>query len=285
MNREVFERARFGFRLSADDNIVFLQDIAENRPRSLFDNAYLALFRRAHEECGAKVVLNLFYDNSSSAGFGKKREYFDLSMMPGGYKGEWRENADWLKLSFHALREYPPDPYAAADGAAVLADAEKVNGEIARFAGESSLASFATVHFGKIADEGLDALKKAGYKGFAGYFDVTENGPAVAYGRDEAFCRRIGAEKFAEDRGTAFAKIDLCMNLAPTAAENLAKLNGIIKRSGGKFVHIMIHEQYFYRDYAAHIKEYGEIVLGCCARLKQCGYKGRFYSELCGDFV
>ncbi|MFR6055078.1 MAG: hypothetical protein ACLUHK_00430, partial [Eubacteriales bacterium] len=80
MNREVFERARFGYRLSADDNIVFLQDIAENRPRSLFDNAYLALFRRAHEECGAKVVLNLFYDNSSSAGFGKKREYFDLSM-------------------------------------------------------------------------------------------------------------------------------------------------------------------------------------------------------------
>ena len=60
MNREVFERARFGYRLSADDNIVFLQDIAENRPRSLFDNAYLALFRRAHEECGAKVVLNLF---------------------------------------------------------------------------------------------------------------------------------------------------------------------------------------------------------------------------------
>jgi len=39
MNREVFERARFGYRLSADDNIVFLQDIAENRPRSLFDNA------------------------------------------------------------------------------------------------------------------------------------------------------------------------------------------------------------------------------------------------------
>ena len=117
------------FRISSDDNIVFLQEIAQSQPESVFDHPYLELYRRAHEKYGAKVVLNLFYDNSTSRGFEKDRGDFDLSMMPDCYKTEWAQNADWLKFSFHALREFPEFPYRTADGETVFADAEKCIGK------------------------------------------------------------------------------------------------------------------------------------------------------------
>ncbi len=268
-----------GYRLSSDDNIVFLQEIAKNRPRSLFEHPYLALYKRVHEDFGAKVVLNLFYDNSTSKGFLKDRGYFDLSQMPDIYKKEWEENADWLKLSFHALREFPEFPYKSAKKEKVLSDVKKVHGEILRFAGERSLSSFATVHYGEIGQEGLDVLQSAGYSGFCGYFDAENGAPSVAYGKSEAFCRKIGQEKILKDGGTVFAKIDLCMNLAKTASENREKLEKLMQKERFGFFHIMIHEQYFYRDYAAYIEEYGEIVSACCRMLFEGGYHGAFYDE------
>ena len=50
------------FRVSSDDNILFLQDITENQNkyRSIFDNPYLAIYKKAHDLYGAKVHLNLF---------------------------------------------------------------------------------------------------------------------------------------------------------------------------------------------------------------------------------
>lgn len=272
------------FRISSDDNIVFLQEIAQSRPESVFDHPYLALYRRAHEKYGAKVVLNLFYDNSTSRGFEKDRGDFDLSMMPDCYKTEWAQNADWLKFSFHALREFPEFPYRTADGETVFADAEKVHREVARFAGKSSLANFATVHYGEITKSGLAALMYAGYKGFCGYFDVKNGKPLVAYGKDEEFCRRITREKISRSDDTVFAKIDLCMNLLQTVRENVAKLSEAVCADEFGFIHIMIHEQYFYEDYAAYMKEYGDILLACCELLSEAGYRGGYYSDISEEF-
>lgn len=36
------------YRISSDDNILFLADLHENRHRSLFDNPYLAVYKKAH---------------------------------------------------------------------------------------------------------------------------------------------------------------------------------------------------------------------------------------------
>ena len=51
------------YRISSDDNILFLSDITEKKDTytSIFDNPYLAVYKRAHDLYGAKVHLNLLY--------------------------------------------------------------------------------------------------------------------------------------------------------------------------------------------------------------------------------
>ena len=51
------------FRLSVDDNVRFLQDIAEHDYRSIFENPYLAMYRRLHEKYGLKVHMNIYWES------------------------------------------------------------------------------------------------------------------------------------------------------------------------------------------------------------------------------
>ena len=48
------------FRLSSDDNILFLQDITKNQDKytSIFDNPYLALYKKAHDLYGACISIS-----------------------------------------------------------------------------------------------------------------------------------------------------------------------------------------------------------------------------------
>ena len=43
-----------------DDVIWCFRDIAKNRPESIFDQPFLKLLKKAHDEYGTKVQLNLF---------------------------------------------------------------------------------------------------------------------------------------------------------------------------------------------------------------------------------
>ena len=74
---------------TVDDNIRFLKEITEVCYRSIFEHPYLSMYRRLHERFGLKVQLNLFYREGD----------FDLSQMTDRYYEEWKENADWIKLS------------------------------------------------------------------------------------------------------------------------------------------------------------------------------------------
>ena len=127
-----------GFRLSSDDNIIFLSDITEHQNiyQSVFDNPYLAIYKKAHDLYGVKVHLNLFYefDNEARTRFSSNRNYFNLSMMTNRFRDEFRQNSDWLKFSFHAHSEFPDKPYKFTESETVKTDAEKVNREIIRFA-------------------------------------------------------------------------------------------------------------------------------------------------------
>ena len=44
-----------------DDIIWVLRDLTREKPASLFDNNYMAILKRAHDEYGVKVQLNAFY--------------------------------------------------------------------------------------------------------------------------------------------------------------------------------------------------------------------------------
>ena len=89
----------------------------------MFDHPYLAMYWRLHKKFGLKVQLNLFY----------RMENFDLSQMSAVYYEEWKENSDWLKLSFHSDLENVK-PYESSGYDVVYEECKRAHEQIKRFA-------------------------------------------------------------------------------------------------------------------------------------------------------
>ncbi len=274
------------FRLSSDDNILFLQDITANKDKytSIFDNPYLALYKKAHDNFGAKVHLNLFYEYiPDPKHFSSPREYFNLPMMTDKFKSEFRANSDWLKLAFHANSEFPDKPYKFATAEKITEDYEKVIREIIRFAGESSISNTTTVHWGEANRETVGALHSLGLRSLTGYFRRTASGdPLVSYYFEDESLDHIGSRDFWYDReiDMIFAQIDLVLNekTYDDVMEALQKIADDPQRGG--FISLMIHEQYFHPDYRRYLPDFEARVLDACAFLAERGYVGTHISEL-----
>jgi len=274
------------YRLSSDDNIIFLADINEHKDvyKSVFENPYLAMYKKAHDLYGAKVHLNLFYEfnDESASHFTGKREYFDLSMMTDKFKDEFIANSDWLKFSFHAKANDPDMPYKNTTYEELSRDIERSHKEIIRFAGKETLSNVLTLHWGESNIAGVRALRHAGYEGITGYFEVKPNGdPLVAYYYPADFVKHVGARDFWKDtdEDIMYGRIDNVLNTIKLE-QVVPTLEGIYaepKRAG--FISIMIHEQYFHSDYKAYIPEFEDIVLTACKWLYEHDYKGAFMSE------
>jgi hypothetical protein len=89
------------------------------------------MYRRLHERFDLKVQLNLFYREGD----------FDLSQMTDRYYEEWKENADWIKLSFHSELENDK-PYESSDYDEVYKDCKRVHEQIKRFASSAAASTF-----------------------------------------------------------------------------------------------------------------------------------------------
>lgn len=274
------------FRLSSDDNILFLQDITANKDKytSIFDNPYLALYKKAHDLFGVKVHLNLFYEYTPNEKyFSAHPDYFDLSMMTDKFRDEFRANSDWLKLAFHSNAEFPDKPYKYATAEKITEDYEKIRREIVRFAGESSMTSSTTVHWGAANREVVGALHDLGLRSLTGYFRRNAKGePSVSYYFEDERLEHIGSRDFWYDKEAdiIFAQIDLVLN-EKTYDDVMAALPKIADDpQRGGFVSLMIHEQYFYPDYRRHLPDFESRVLDACAFLASRGYVGTHISEL-----
>lgn len=284
-----FKKAEKGYRVSSDDNILFLKDINDNKDKyaSIFENPYLAGYKRAHDECGAKVQLNLFYETADLAGFSSPIEYFNLSMMTDKFKDEFRANSDWLKLTFHARKENPSHPYRNDPVEVIAEDLAAVNREIVRFAGEECLSVGTTIHFGAASEESVKKAKELGYDALAGYFELYVDGsPLVSYFYPIDLILHVGERDFWVDNelGIFYARIDRVMNYDKEPEKNIAALEEVMTHPGrNEFFEVMIHEQYFYRDYALYIPAFFDIVVGTCKWLKAHGYDPRFMEEVYSD--
>lgn len=276
------------YRFSSDDNILFLANITAHKDEytSIFDDPYLAVYKKAHDLYGAKVHLNLFYafDREAAAYFNGDRPDFDLSMMTDKFKEEWRANADWLKLAFHSRAEWPAAPYKNGDAATVTADFEAVRREVLRFAGEECFAhDFTTVHFGAANEEVLRALRDLGIKGLAGYFILNRHGnPSVSYHAPVDLTLHVGERDFWVDTelDITFGRIDMVTN-ERRLDQHLAELEEIVAHPHrGGFVSLMIHEQYFYKDYKGYLPDFADRVLLPAKRLFELGYKGTFMTDM-----
>ena len=200
------------------------------------------------------------------------------------FKEEWRANADWLQLAFHSRTEFPAAPYRHGDAATVTADYEAVRREVLRFAGKEAFSDdVTTVHFGAANEEVLRALRALGIKGLAGYFEIDRHGdPLVAYHTASPLTEYVGERDFWRDTelGITFGRIDLVLNLR--SYDNLlAELDSILAhphRSG--FISLMIHEQYFYKDYKRHLPDFEARVLEPVRRVCERGYQGALLKEI-----
>ena len=149
------------YRFSIDDNIWFLRDINSNNYSSIFENPYLGFFKNLHEKYGARFQFNIYYET----------EGFDLSEMTDRYRDEWRENADWLRLSFHGRYDIGEPPYMNSSYEEAFEDCQSVHREILRFAGEDTLSYFTTILYCQASPEALRAFYDCGLRGLVGLFE------------------------------------------------------------------------------------------------------------------
>ncbi len=155
------------YRISLDDVIWLFQNLTENKDKysSMFEDPYMTWLKTIHDEFGTKFHLNVYYETDRNGGF-------NLSQMTDKYKNEWIANADWLRLSFHANADLPSRPYANVSYEQMYFEAQRVDKEIRRFAGEQAHANtVTTIHWGEVSLEGTKALRDLGYKAFVGDYN------------------------------------------------------------------------------------------------------------------
>ncbi len=262
------------YRLSLDDNIWFLKDLTENADKyeSVFDNKYMAIFKRLHDDFGTKVHFNLYYQDGD----------FNLSQMPVKYKDEWKANSDWLVFTFHALGNYPDKPYENTTYNEIYKHCEMVTDEIKRFAGAELLSPYTTVHWGAVNEEGCKALKDYGFKGLVGYFEFTDGKPVVSYYFDEKKTGHLNKRDIWRDNnfGLTFIKNDMVINCfdSEDVIPHLQKIVSDPHRSA--FIELMIHEQYFHSHYSAYQPDYEEKIYNSVKFIAEKGYKPVFLKEV-----
>lgn len=252
------------FCFTVDDNIRFLKELTCGEFVSIFDHPYMAMYKRLHDRFGLKVQLNLF----------DRTEGFDLSQMTARFKEQWQENAHWLKLSFHSDVENQW-PYTHAPYEEVFRDCAKVQERILRFASKASLAETTTVHYCSMTCDGVRALQHNGVKGLLGLFGDDEH-PLTSYALSEKAACEIRSGKILRQDGMAFAPIDLVINTV-SAEEGQGRLRKLLHRD---HIWIMIHEQYFYKDYFAYQPDFEEKVAAMVSMLREEGYESLFFEEL-----
>lgn len=243
-----------GYRLSVDDNIWFLRNIA-NHPEytSLFDDPYLRLYKDIHDKYGTKVHMNIYYETDG----------FNLTQMPDRFKSEWAANAHWLRLSFHAKADDPPWPYLNAGYDEMYNDYKQVEREILRFAGPEVLGPVTTVHYAEATREGVKALRDCGIKVLLGDFAFNKDGERwLDYYLDSDQFDMVRKNCFWKDPGTdmIFACCDVVLNTFKPEEIALEMDRYEREYPNRDFVDILIHEQYFYKDYTHHLPDYREII-------------------------
>lgn len=265
------------YRLSLDDNIWFLQDIAQNQNKyqSIFENPYLQLMKQVHTEYGTKIHINVYYQSDGP---------FNITMMPDKYKDEWTENASWLRLSFHAYADKPDMPYIHASYDQVKNDCEAVLHEIRRFAGDAVIGPVTTLHWGEATVDGCRALRDCGYKCLVADFNV-DNALAeripVSYYLDLEQRRNVFKRFIWKDnrQDIIFFRSAIIIDTHPV--DKIPAFLDNIWRDPlqSRYMDLLIHEQYFYPHYVGYQPEYKEKILTAVRWAVEKGYQPAFLDE------
>ncbi|NPV06995.1 MAG: hypothetical protein HPY83_03395 [Anaerolineae bacterium] len=274
-DRDSFPRYRF----SIDDNILFLKDLAQGDYPSLFDHWYLAFWRSIHQRFGTKVHVNIYYQTDPSVWDG---ETFRLPQMPDRFMGEWQDNADWLRLTFHARQNKPDRPYKDAGYDELARDYDMVTEQIRRFAGDELTSTFTTVHWAEATRDGVRALRDRGVKGLIGLFDRRHGRtPYTRYYLSEELADHVAARDYwwDPDMDMLYVSCDMVVN-SYALDEVLPRLEAVSSSPHtSEVIELLIHEQYFRRELSIYQPDAQYKVVRAVEWVSERGYRPVFWSE------
>ncbi|MCX7824640.1 MAG: hypothetical protein N2689_03685 [Verrucomicrobiae bacterium] len=271
--RVVWDRhSRPRYRVAIDDNSFFLRDIAQKGYVSLFDSFYLKGLRELNRRYGAKFVLNIYYTTGDD---------FSLPQFPDRYKGEWRDNADWLKLAFHAHADKPDRPYENATPEKLAADFDQVAEQIRRFAGEETYSPPTIIHWGIVQPSAFPVLARRAVRVLSGYFRWTGGSEDANYLFDRERCEWLSHNEALKDfdTGIVFSLVDLICNLTPVEKIVPALEAAASDPCRAEIMDILTHEQYFWPFYHNHIPDHFERLEAAVRWLTEHDYRPVFFHE------
>jgi len=267
------------YRFSVDDNVFFFRDITRRKYRSLFDCFYLSGLRELNRKYGTKFVLHIYYSDGLEYTDSKE---FVLSQFPDRYKGEWKDNAGWLKLAFHGHANLPDRPYQYAPPRQLISDMDKVAAEIHRFAGEDTCAPPTTMHWDMVQPPALKALAEKGVRVLSGSFSRSANGQwDCNYFLDDLQSDYISNHDGLMDftSGIIFSRADMICNHTPVDKVD-ASLEALARNpSQAEIMDIFTHEQYFWPFYRAYIPDHFQRLEKTLQWLTDHSYKPVFFHE------
>lgn len=271
--RVVWDRHSFPrYRFSVDDNSFFLRDIAQKGYGSLFDCFYLKIFRDLNRRYGAKFVLNIYYTTGDD---------FKLPQFPDRYRSEWKDNAHWLKLAFHAYANEPARPYEDAPPEKLIADLDLVADEIRRFAGEATYSPPTVIHWAMTRTTAFKPLAERGVRVLSGYFRPRGDAWDINYRLDNEHSEYIATHDAWKDfqSGIVFSKVDIVCNNTPLerVVPTLAPLAEDPLRA--EIMDLFTHEQYFWPFYVNHVPDHAQRLDAAIRWVTEHGYKPVFFHE------
>jgi hypothetical protein len=261
------------YRLSLDDNIWFLRDISQNSStyKSIFNNPYLGFLKQVHDTYGTKIHINIYYETDG----------FNLSQLTDKFRNEWKENASWLRLSFHALADKPDNPYKTAGYEKVKKDCDLVMDQIRRFAGKESTGPETTLHWGEATVEGCRALRDSGFVCLPCDFNVDNNLAPCSYYLDVAKRRHINKRLVWRDNKEGIIFVRCTIIIDTHKLENIVPFLNEVKKDPHKsaYIDLLIHEQYFYPFYSGYQPDYRQKVLTAVKWAVDKGYEPAFIGD------
>jgi hypothetical protein len=280
------------YRFAIDDNSFFLRDVAAKRHKSLFQSPYLGGLRKLNRKYGTKFVLNAFYATPEND--------FNLSQFPARYKPEWADNANWLKLAFHAYAEFPDRPYQNCPPEKLAEDFDLVAEEILRFAGKAAYSPATVVHWGMVHPTAWKVLSQRGVKVLSGdffpntgssyttegeSFSVEKSGAPFGYDvnygldnvRSEYLSRHDALKDFAS--GIVFSRVDIVCNNVPLEQVASALEPLTLDPDTAEIMDLFTHEQYFWPSYFNYRADHFQRLDAAIRFCTEHGYEPVFFHE------
>lgn len=262
-DKNSFKRYRF----SIDDNIFFLRNLMQEKPKNINDNLYLGQLKKLHDNFGVKFTLNLFYETPEKD--------FNLSQMSDEWKSQFEENAEWMRLTWHAYSEFPDRPYQYATEEQFEKDYELIHSEAVRFAGEKAWIPPSIVHWCEFPPALFPLLYKKGARTISGYFIKGDERYDISYEMDKERCAYLETHDALMDfnSGICLSRTDIIFN--NTNIENVIPTlkSQIEDPDTAEYIDLLTHEQYFWPFYFNFRPDHYERIATGLKFLNDNGYK------------